>query len=406
MGCSCPYSSQQGSNPTPSHPLLAEWSTLQDRSFLKDSGCHEGRSGFPSKADTAVESQTQPWFVKEEMGDQPGLTEILTQSEMFPLPSVSEQPSLDSWEQLWADPGERNPGNTQNHRHTLAEATLLQRTCELSVEDLRVAVAKDHGYCLRSELGTHHASGLCSLEEHDYCWQHQARKNCEPGAACQRLAQQQSGMAQKARGVLRRYRPLRKSGFPRRGCSGCQTTTQATNPRAQEPRELRRGRSAQQVTSDMQCAPEGILGMEATPPASSRAARARKRTKSLKDSSASRAVGGSMKAQRSQQMSLQDVFRDVLKAVGCILDSMCKKLELQGLSQEKSIWPIVIQIDNVAEIRRSGSPDSREETGIAFPEAQHSIPLRPQGAEEEKLGRGGLGEVRVGMCSLLRTEID
>ncbi|XP_066049906.1 zinc finger protein 34-like [Chamaea fasciata] len=132
------------------------------------------------------------------------------------------------------------------------------------------------------------------------------------------------------------------------GCSGC--LVMRMNPGARGARQLRSARNAQGVTWDTRCGPEGILGTGVSQPALSQAVGARKRAMPLKDRDASQESEGCVKTRKSQGMSLQDVFRDVLKAVGYILDSMCRKFELQGFSQGKSIWPIIIQIDNLAEI--------------------------------------------------------
>ncbi|XP_063273941.1 uncharacterized protein LOC134561147 isoform X2 [Prinia subflava] len=340
----------------------AECSTLcclQDGRILKRFGCHKGRSEFPSKADSGVGSQTQPWLVKEEVEDKPEFMENLTWSETLLLHPETEQQSLDPWEQLWADPGERNHWNAQNLGHTLGEVTLLPGAWEPRVEDLRAAVAKDHSYCLRSELGARRAARPCSLREHDYCWQHWAGRSCGARgagaacAACRQLVRQRSGRGtalRRAREILRRYRPYRRLAFLWRGCSGCCGAVQERNPGARGPRELRSARNAEGGTLDTPRAPEGILGTGGSASARGRAAGVRRRAKPLKDPGASREFEGCVKARKSQGLSLQDVVRDVLKAVEYILDSMCQKFELQGLSQGKSIWPIVIQIDNLGEI--------------------------------------------------------
>ncbi|RMB93848.1 hypothetical protein DUI87_29725 [Hirundo rustica rustica] len=336
------------------------WSTLwclQDRSFPKKLGCDEGRSEFPSRADSRVGSQTQPWLVKEEAEHELELMEDAIQSETFPLHSEMEQQSLDPWEQLWADPGEGDHGNAQNHGHTLGEATLLPGTSQPSVEELRAAVGKDHSYCLRSELGTHRAPGLRSLREHNYSWQRRAGKSrgvCGHGAACAmcrwltRRRSSSGGMVRRAGDILRWYRPYRRLALPwrRRGAA------RGKKPGARGPRELRGARNAEGVTSDARCAPEGNLGTGASIPALSWAAEAEDGAKPPKDPGASQELEGCAKGQKSQRMSLQDVFRDVMGAVGYILDSICRKFELQGFSQGKSIWPIVIQIDNLSEIRK------------------------------------------------------
>lgn len=334
---------QPGKDPTPSHPLPAGWGTLwclQDRKFLKKFGCDEGRREFPSKADAGVGSQTLPWLVKEEVQDKPELTENPTHSETLPLHPMTEQQSLDPWEQLW----ERNPGNTQTNGHTLGETTLLPKTWKLRVEDLRAAVAKDHSYCLRGELAPRRGVPKPhSLREHDYCCQHRATRSPVPCALCRRLARHRPGCARtirRAREIVRRYRPYRRVGIPWRGCSTC-------------CRMNRSAGNAQGVTLDARGAPEGILGIGGSLPALSQVGGMRKRVMSLKDSSARQESGGCVKARKSQGMSLQDVFQDVLKAVGYILDSMCRKFELQGFSQGKSIWPIIIQIDNLTELGKS-----------------------------------------------------
>ncbi|XP_058687506.1 uncharacterized protein LOC131575699 isoform X1 [Poecile atricapillus] len=337
----------------------AGWSTLwclQDRGFQKEFGCQEGRSEFPSETDSGVGSQTQAWLVKEEVEDEPEPTEDLTQSATF-LHSLTEQQSLDLWEQLWDDPGEGNHRNAQNHGHTLGEATLLPGTCELRVEDLRAAVAKDHSYSLGSKPGMAYVHQLCSLREHNYCWQRCTWRSRGAGTAWavrRRLARRRSRCGRtlrRAREILRGYRP-----YWRRGCSGCRGAAQGRNPGvhpptdAAAPRELQNARNAEGVASDTPCAPMGVSGTGASPPALILAAGAREGAKPLEDPGASWELGGRVEPRKSRGMSLQGVFRDVLGAVRYILDSMCQKFELQGFSQEKSIWPIVIQIDNLREV--------------------------------------------------------
>ncbi|KAM7069928.1 uncharacterized protein M8220_008670 [Acridotheres tristis] len=323
------------------------WSTLwcaQDRKF----GCHKGRSEFPLKVDSAVGSQAQPWIVKEEVEDKPELMEDLTQSETFLLHSMMEQQSLDPWEQLWDDPGERNHRNTPNHGHTVEEATLLAGTRELRVEELRAAAAKDHSYCLRNEPGPPCAPP-CSMWEHNYCLQRRARRSW--------LARQRprcGSMLRRARDILRRYRPYRRSGFPWRACSGSCAATQGTNPGlcpptdVAAPHELRSTGNAEEVTSDR----ERILGTGASPPAPILAGGARKGAKPLEDPVAKQEFERCAGGQKPQAAVLQDMVRDVLKAVGFMLDSICRKFEVQGFSEVKSIWPIVIQIDNLTEVEK------------------------------------------------------
>nr|XP_014130017.1 zinc finger protein 354A-like [Zonotrichia albicollis] len=65
-----------------------------------------------------------------------------------------------------------------------------------------------------------------------------------------------------------------------------------------------------------------------------------------------RELEGCTEGQKLQEVSLQNVFRNVLKAVRYILDSICEKLEFQGVPQGKSIWPIIIQIDNLTEKKK------------------------------------------------------
>ncbi|XP_041264500.1 uncharacterized protein LOC121338023 [Onychostruthus taczanowskii] len=405
------------------------WSTLwflQGRSFQKKFGCHEGRSEVPSEADIGVGSQAQPWLVKEEVEDKPGLTEDITHSETFSLHSLMEQQSLNPWEQLWDGPGERSQGNAQNHGHTLGEATLLPRTRELRVEELRAAVAKDHGYCLRSEPGTPCTPPPCCLWEHNYCQQHQAGRSCEAGrshevmdgrnceagrsrkdgrnheakrshedgrnhkakrshedrrshkdgrnrkvkrsreasttrAMRRRVARRQFHWGRtfrRAREILRRYQPYWRLGFPWRDRSSSSGAAQGANPAVcpptneAAPRRLQGAGNAEGETLDTQCAPEGIVGTGGSPPALILDAGMGKRAKPLEHPGARQELEGCAAPQKSQEVSLQDVFRNVLKAVRYILDSMCQKFELQGVSQGKSIWPIIIQIDNLTEIRK------------------------------------------------------
>ncbi|XP_030122791.4 uncharacterized protein [Taeniopygia guttata] len=337
---------------------------LQDRSFQKKVACHEERSEFPLEADSGVGSQAQPWLVKEEVEDKPGLTEDLTHSETFLPHSTMEQQSLDPWEQLRDGPGERNQGNAQNHGHTLGEATLLPGTQEPRVEELRAAVAKDHGYCLRSEPGTPCDPQPCCLWEHNYCRQRQAGRShgaSDIRAARRRLAWRQfhwGRRVRRAREILRRYQPYWRLGFPWRGRSSCGDATQGTNPGVCPPMDtaapcqLWSAGNAEGVTSDTQCVPEGILGTEPSPPTLIPAAGVEKGAKPLEHPGASQELEGCVEPQKLEGVSLQDVFRNVMRAVRYILDSICQKFELQGVSQGKSIWPIVIQIDNLTEIRK------------------------------------------------------
>ncbi|XP_053827308.1 uncharacterized protein LOC128803953 isoform X2 [Vidua macroura] len=338
---------------------------LQDRSFQKKFGCHEGRSEFPLEADSGVGSQAQPWLVKEEVEDKPGLMEDLTHSDTSLLHSTMEQQSLDPWEQLWDGPGERNHGNTQNHGHTLGEAALLPGTRQLRVEELRAAAAKDHGYCLRSEPATPCAPRPCCLWEHNYCRQRRAGRSHGASsfrAARRRLAWRQfhwGKTVRRAREILRRYQPYWRLGFPWRCRSSCDGAAQGTNPEvrppmdAAAPRQLWSAGNAEGVTSDTRYVPEGILGSGASPPTQILAAGAEKGAKPLEHPGASQELEGCAEPQKSQGVSLQDVFRNVLRAVRYILDSMCQKFEVQGVSQGKSIWPIIIQIDNLTEIRKN-----------------------------------------------------
>ncbi|XP_039582564.1 zinc finger protein 90-like isoform X2 [Passer montanus] len=357
----------------------AGWSTLwclQDRSFQKKFGCHEGRSEVPSEADVGVRSQGQPWLVKEEEEDKPGLMEDITHSETFLLHSVMEQQSLNPWEQLWDGPGERSHGNAQNHGHTLGEATLLPRTRQLRVEELRAAVAKDHGYCLRSEPGTPCAPRTCCLWEHNYCQQRrargsrEARGNHEAGrsheASTARAMRRQLARRhlqwgrtfRRAREILRRYQPYWRLGFPWRDRSSSGSAAQGTSPAVcpptneAAPRQLQGAGNAEGETLDTRRAPEGILGTGGSSPALIPDVGVGKRAKPLEHPGARQELEGGAAPQESQEASLQDVFRNVLKTVRYILDSLCQKFELQGVSQGKSIWPIVIQIDNLTEIRK------------------------------------------------------
>ncbi|KAL2307096.1 hypothetical protein Nmel_000041 [Mimus melanotis] len=330
------------------------WSTLghvQDRRFQKQFGCHKESSEFPLKVDSGVGSQAQPWLVKEEVEDKPELMEDLTQSDTLLLHSMMEQQSLDPWEQLWDDPGERNQGNTQNHGHNSGEATLLAGTQELRVEELRAAAAKDHSYCLRSEPAPPCAPSLCSLWEHNYCQQRRARRR---RLVLPRPRYSRMRMLHRARDILRRYRPYRRAALPWRACSGSCAATQGTNPGlcpptdAAAPRELRSAGNTKEVTSDT----ERILGTGVSPPAPILAEGARNGVKPLEDPGANQEFERCAGPRKPRAAVLQDMVRDVLKAVGCMLDSICHKFEVQGFSQVKSIWPIVIQIDNLTEVEK------------------------------------------------------
>ncbi|XP_050826352.1 uncharacterized protein LOC108961509 [Serinus canaria] len=399
----------------------AGWSTLwclQDKNFQKLYDCHEGRSEFPSEADSGVGSQAQPWPVKEEVEDKPGPMEDLTHSGTIPLHSMMEQQSLHPWEEMSDGPGERNHGNAQNHGHNVGEATLLLGTQGLRVEERRAAVAKDHGYCLRSEPGTPCTPRLCCLWEHNYCQQRwdggsreaagsreaggsreaagsreaggsreaagsreaggshkaggsrEAAGSREAGrssegstlqAVRRRLARRQSHWRRtfrRAREILRHYQPYWRLGFPWRDRSSSGGATQGTKPRvcpptdAAAPRQLQHAGNAEGVTLDARRAPEGILGTGSSPPAQILDAGVGKEVKPLEHPGARQELEGYAELQKSQEVSLQDVFRNVLKAVRYILDSLCQKFELQGVSRGKSIWPIIIQIDNLTEIRK------------------------------------------------------
>ncbi|KAM3678973.1 uncharacterized protein VK521_002045 [Ammospiza maritima maritima] len=367
------------------------WSTLwclQDRNFQKF-GCHKGRSKAPSEADSGVGSQTQPWPVKEEVEDKPEPMEDIAHSETFPLHSMMEQQSLHSWEQLWDGPGQRSHGNAQNHGHTLAEATLLPGTRGLRVEELRAAAAKDHGYCLRSEPGTPCAPQPCSLWEHNYCQQLQAGESHEAEGSRDGRRRSKAGRNReagrkrelsslqavrrllacrqcrgrrtfrRAREILRRYQPYWRLGFPWRDRSSSGgDAAQGTNPEvcpptdAAAPRQLQSAGNAEGVTLDTQRAPEGILGTGGSPSALSLDAGVGNGAKPLEHPGATQELEGCTEGQKMQELSLQDVFRNVLKAVRYILDSICEKLELQGVPKGKSIWPIIIQIDNLTEKKK------------------------------------------------------
>lgn len=340
----------------PSHPLSAEWNTLwyhQDRKF-QNFGCHKGRSEFPLEADSGAECQIQTWIVKEEVEDKPELMEDLTQSETFLFHSMIEQQSLDPWEQLWDDPWEWNLGDAQNHGHTLGEVTILAETQELRVEDLRAAVARDHSYCLRSEPGPPCPHNPFSLREHNYYQRRRARRS--------RLAQQRSRcgrMILRARDILRRYRSYRRLGLSWRGCSSCCAAVQGTNPGvcpptdAAVPHELQSAGNAEGVTSDTQCVPEVILGTEVSSPAPVVVEGVRKGAEPVEDAGANRKLEISAGPQKSRVSVLQDMIQDVLKVVEYMLESLCQRFEVRGFSHVKSIWPIVIQIDNLTEIEKS-----------------------------------------------------
>ncbi|XP_056341953.1 uncharacterized protein LOC130250374 isoform X2 [Oenanthe melanoleuca] len=338
--------------PETSCPGWNMWS-LQDRMFQKFD-CHKGRSEFVSVADSGVGTQAQPWLVKEEVEDKPELMEDLTQSETFLIHSMMEQQSLDPREQLWDDLREQNHGNTQNNGHTLGEVTLLAGTGELRVEERRAAAAKDHSYCLRNEPAPPYGPGPCSLWEHNYCQQRRARRS--------RLARQRARcirVLRRARDVLRRYRPYRRPGLPWRGCSSCcATAAQGTNPGAcpatdaAEPCKIRSTGSAEGVTSDTQDAPGRILGSGASPPAPIVAEGMRKGAEPVEDPGANQELERRAGPRKSRVSVIQDMIQDVLKVVGYMLESLCQRFEVQGFSQVKSIWPIVIQIDNLTEIEK------------------------------------------------------
>ncbi|XP_030918671.1 uncharacterized protein LOC115948664 [Geospiza fortis] len=337
-----------------------EWSTLWclwDKNFQKF-GSHKGRSEFPSEADGGMGRQTQPWPVKEEVEDKPELMEDLTHSETFPLHSMMEQQSMRPREQLWDGLGQRNHGNAQNHRHALGEAMLLLGTRGLRVEELRAAVAKDHGYCLRSESSE---AGR----------RRRARRSRKAGrkreVSSLQAAQRQLACCQcrrrrtfrRAREILRRYQPYWRLGFPWRDSSSSGGgAAQGTNPGvypptdAAAPRQLQSAGNAEGGTLDTRRALEGILGTGGSPPALSLDTGVGKGAKPLERPGARQELEGCTEAQKLQEVSLQNVFRNVLKAVRYILDSMCRKLELQGVPPGKSIWPIIIQIDNLTEMKK------------------------------------------------------
>lgn len=362
--------------------LPAAWSTLwslQDRNFRKF-GCHKGRSKAPSEADSGVRSKTLPWPVKEEVEDKPELMEDLTRRETFLLRSMMEQQSLHPQEQLWDGSRQRNHGNAQNHGHTLGEATLIPGTRGLRVEELRAAVAKDHGYCLRSEPDTPCAPQPCSLLEHSYCQQLQAGESHEAegsregrrGSEAERQGEESSLQAvrrqlacrqccrrrtfRRAREILRHYQPYWRLGFPWRDRSSSSgDAAQGMNPEvcpptdAAAPCQLQSAKNAEGVTLDAQRGPEGIVETGGSPPAVILDAGVGKGAKPLEDPGARQELEGCTEGQKLQEVSLQGVFRNVLKAVRYILDSICQKLEHQGVPQGKSIWPIIIQIDNLTE---------------------------------------------------------
>ncbi|XP_032911501.1 zinc finger protein 135-like isoform X2 [Catharus ustulatus] len=335
--------------------LCPEWNTLwchQDRRF-QNFGCHKGRSEFPLEADSGVECEVQTWLVKEEVEDKPEFLEDLTHNETFLFHSMIEQQSLYPWEQLWYDPGEWNHGDVQHHGPTLGEVTILAGAQELRVEELRALVAKDHNYCLRNEPGPPCPPNPFSLREHNYHQHRRARRS--------RLARRRSRcgrMIRSARDIVRRYRPYRRLGPPWRRCSGCCAAAQGTNPAvcpqtdAAAPRELQSAGNAEGVTSDTQCAPQGILGTEASPPAPVVIEGARKGAEPVADAGAIRKLQRSARPQKSRVSVLQDMIQDVLKVVEYMLESLCQRFEVRGFSQVKSIWPIVIQIDNLTEIEK------------------------------------------------------
>ncbi|XP_050164114.1 zinc finger protein 8-like [Myiozetetes cayanensis] len=320
---------------------------------VQNLGCGEGRSEFPLEAAGGMGSQAQTWPVKEEVEDEQGVTENPPQSGTFPPHSTGEQQDTDPREQPWEDPGERSPGSSQSHGHTSGEALPLWEPWELGTEELRKAVLKDHSYCLRSRLGRPcFAPGPCSTGEHSYsqrrwthggfccAWSRRAR------AARPLLGQRPhvNGILRRARDILRSYRPYWRAAAPRSCCSLCRARTDRTPAGSCIPKDrdgpgaLRSDGNAGGGTMDTQATK--VRPLEAP------------RTQWLQDLGAKGDVKGCAGCGTAEVASLQGVFQAVVQTVGQMLESVCRKLELQGFTQGKSIWPIIIQIDNVAEIEQ------------------------------------------------------
>ncbi|XP_051662109.1 uncharacterized protein LOC127479333 isoform X1 [Manacus candei] len=350
---------------------------LQAQRLLKQLGCVEGRSEFPLEVAGGVESQAQTCQpsqatsqtcpVKEGVDIKQGVMENLPQSGTVPPHCMGEQQNTDPQEQLGGDPREKSPGSTQSHGYTSGESLLPQELQELGAEELREAVMKDHSYCLQSTLQTPScAPGPPSTGEHDYsprpwahprfccAWNHRA---AAAQAVLSRALMQRSrvgGILRKDKVILPRYRPYWRAAFPWSCGSRCCAPMEGTDggdciPEDQDgPCALLSDRNAGGGTLDTQ----GILGVGSSPQTS--VARVRpvegQRTWQLRGPGAEQNVKGCVPSGKAEVSSLQGLFRAVHQAVGQMLDSVCQRLELQGFSQGKSIWPITIEINSVEEI--------------------------------------------------------
>ncbi|KAJ7428461.1 hypothetical protein BTVI_00535 [Pitangus sulphuratus] len=298
-------------------------------------------------------SQAQTCPVKEEVEDEQAVTENAPQSGTFPPHSTGEQQDTDPQEQPREDPGERSPGSSQSHGHTSGEALPLREPRELGTDELREAVLKDHSYCLRSRLGRPcFAPGPCSTGEHSYsqrrwthggsccAWSRRAR------AARTLLGQRPhvNGIFRRARDILRSYRPYWRVAAPRSCCCRCRARADRTPAGSCIPKDRDRLGA---LWSDGN-AGGGMMDTQATKVRPLEAPR----TQWLQDAGAKGDVKGCAGCGTAEVASLQGVFQAVVQTVGQMLESVYRRLELQGFTRGKSIWPIIIQIDNVAEIEQ------------------------------------------------------
>ncbi|XP_071416474.1 zinc finger protein 316-like [Pithys albifrons albifrons] len=324
-------------------------------------GCVDGRSEFPSQAADGVGSQAQTWPVKKEAEDNPGDRENLTQSVTFSPHSIVEHEDIYSWDQLWEEPPERCERSTQLSGSGSGEQG------QLGLEELREAVAKDHSYCLPSGARPSCcALGPCTLGEHNYSHERQE----EPGSSHAQghgavpaapdwlpgHRAHEGGVVCKAKDIVGRYRPYRRGALPCGCCPPCRAPEEGTHRGTCLPKDLdgpcalRSGGNSRQETLDTQ----QILGQEFSAPCPEPADGVRPaeaaRTGRFRGRGARRGARGRPGPGGVGAVPLRSVFRAVVRAVRDMLSSVCERLELQGLSNGTSIWPIIIQIDNLSEL--------------------------------------------------------